>query len=121
MKFNEALEEVKQNQPYSPNHPTGEAAVFHEAVALAMGIRPEDLELYTAIGSTLDRFHGIDGFFSFDGIIVTLDITANMSKDEYKARVIVTIKDAENGYKQAAEEIAGWFTKSQHLDWKGVV
>ena len=121
LKFNQALEEVKENQPYDPRHPTGEASEFHKAVADAMGIDSEKLELYTAVGSTLDRFHSIDGFFSFEGIIITLDVTANEHKDSYKARVIVSMDDAENGFKNSAAEIAAQFRRSKELGWTGVI
>jgi hypothetical protein len=121
MKFNQALEEVKENQPYDPHHPTGEAAEFHRAVASAMGVDPEELELYTAVGSTLDRFHGVDGFFSFNGIIVTVDVTANPHKDSYKARVIVNLEDAGNGFKESSAEIAAQFDRSKRLGWTGVI
>lgn len=48
-----------------------------------------ELKLYTALKSSLDIYHGIDGIFSFRGKIVTIDVTMNPHKDKYKADVIV--------------------------------
>ena len=121
IKFNQALSEVKENQPNDPHHPIGEAGEFHKAVASVMGVDPDKLELYTAVGSSLDIFHGIGGFFSFEGVTVTVDVTANSHKDNCKARVLVCMDDAENGYKQAAAEIADQFKRSKQFGWTGVV
>ncbi|MDE1974947.1 MAG: hypothetical protein KGI49_00310 [Patescibacteria group bacterium] len=121
LKFNQSIEEVKENQPYDPHHPTGEAGSFHDAVAEAMGIEPDQLEMYTAVGSALDRFHGVDGFFEFNGIVITVDVTANEHKDSYKARVIVTEEDAGNGFKESARIIAAEFKRAKDLGWTGVV
>lgn len=44
----------------------------------------------------MDVFHGVDGFFEFHGIVVTIDVTTNPNKDSGKADVIVHPDDLEN-------------------------
>ncbi|MDE1974948.1 MAG: hypothetical protein KGI49_00315 [Patescibacteria group bacterium] len=125
--FRSALGAVFRNQPGSPYEPMGEAGHFHGVVADSMKVRgfnSSRLKLYTAIGSALDRFHGIDGFFYFEGAIVTVDATMNPHKDVSRARVIVTAEDAFSQfgeYGQAAHEIAGWFDHARIHGWKGVI
>lgn len=111
LKFQEAMTVVRRNQPCDVRHPKGETAVFHTAVAQALGVAVGELEVYTAVGSALDLYHGIDGFFVWRGIAVTVDLTLNPHKDEHKARVIVTGADAEQGYATAAAKIAGHFRR----------
>ena len=53
---------------------------------------PEDyskLKLYGAVNTPFDLFHGVDAFFEYEGRIVTLDLTLNEKKDEYKADFII--------------------------------
>ena len=87
------------------------------------GFDPDRLRLYTAVGSTLDIYHHIDGFFFFEGVIVTMDTTINPNKDQEscRARILVTGEDAINGYKDVAVEIARCFERARNFDWKGVV
>lgn len=44
---------------------------------------------YTAVGSALDYHHGVDGFFEFRGVVVTIDVTMNPEKSIAKADVVV--------------------------------
>lgn len=48
----------------------------------------KELELFCAIGSRLDYFHGVDAFFAIGSIIVTIDVSLNKTK-ETKADVLV--------------------------------
>jgi hypothetical protein len=125
VKFRPALEAVFRNQPGSTFEPMGEAANFRDAVAAKMremGFDSSRLQLYTAVGSALDVFHKIDGFFVFEGTIVTLDTTTNPHKDcAPRARVLVTAEDAIIGYQQSAAEIAGWFNHAKACGQKGVI
>ncbi len=121
MRFYRALREVEASQSRQANQPTGEAKRFRDAVAQAMGIHPLRLHLYSAVGSALDHHHGVDGFFTFDGIIITVDTTINPHKDVSDARVIVTYDDAVNGYEESARQVAGWFNRARVCNWKGVI
>ena len=77
-----------------------------------MGTRPENLEMCTALGSTLDYNYGVDGFFVFEGTVSTFDVTTNPHKDEpeKRAQVLVRLEDALNGFELVAQDIA-WHLK----------
>jgi len=111
MSYERSVEEVMRNQPCDPHRPRGESANLFTAVAEEMakdGFDSDDLKLFTAVGSTLDRFHKVDGFFRFQGVTVTLDTTIDPCKNRATARadVIVYAEDALKGYPEAAENIA---------------
>ncbi len=124
--FQAAMEEVMRNQPHAPHDPPGEIGRFRSVVARKMkvaGFNPDHLHLFTAVGSTLDQFHGVDGFFVFHGITVTVDTTINDSKDEEssKALVLVTGEDAVDGFERPAERVVGLFRYAQARGMKGVI
>ena len=126
LRFRAAVEEVLSNQPHAPHNPPGEIGTFRRAVAVGIserGVDPDQLRLYTAVCSTLDIYHHIEGFFFFEGVIVTMDTTINPNKDQEscRARILVTGEDAINGYKDVAVEIARCFERARNFDWKGVV
>lgn len=50
------------------------------------------LELYSAIGTSLDVHHGVDGFFMIDNFIVTIDLSTNQ-KEFFKSDVLMVRKD----------------------------
>lgn len=112
--YSRAMNLVKSSQPWDPTDPDPRHANnLHALVADRLGI--EDyamLKLYTAIGSPMDRFHGVDGFFEFMGQIVTIDLTINSRKDYYKADVIITESDVEQGLSSAAERIAKFIART---------
>ncbi len=110
--YRQALEEVKANQPWDPTDPNVRFANdLHALVALVLGLIDwAELRIYTAIGSDLDRWHGIDAFFEFGGARVTLDVTLNRHKLDYgyKADFIVGEEAVENASvrQERAQEIA---------------
>jgi len=66
----------------------------HATIAKKLGVDCEQVHFYTAVGSYLDKKHGVDAFFELDvgdGNVVrtTLDITQNPHKHDYKADVIL--------------------------------
>ena len=67
---------------------------LHAKIADLLGLGDyKILKFYTAVGSHLDKFHGIDAFFEYDcgdkTITITLDVTINPRKgEEYKADVV---------------------------------
>jgi len=123
--FHSALNAVFRHQPSDPCRPNGYQTVeFYNTVAYhmsALGMNPRRLQVYTAVGSALDRWHGIDGFFSFEGALVTLDCTINPHKDSSRARVLVTAHDAFTGFHEAAIEVAFRFKDAIECRVKGVV
>jgi len=99
--YNKSIANVKKFQPWNPSDPSSLAANdLHALVVEALGIDDYSaVSFFTAIGSPLDIFHGIDGFVEWKGVVVTIDITANPLKIEHKADIILHEKDVydENG------------------------
>lgn len=56
------------------------------------------VDFYTAVGSTLDLRHSVDGFFHIPacGLVVTIDVTLNPNKVYGKADLILHDEDFEN-------------------------
>ena len=98
--FRQAIEQVKNMQPGDPTDPTPRFSNdLHCTVAEFCGIEDySKLSLYTAVGSSLDHFHGVDAFFELNGgfggvIRVTIDVTKNPHKDAYKADIVLYIPE----------------------------
>lgn len=95
--FQEALDLAKRCQSYDNSDPEPRFANdLHAHLAEKIGLEDySELKLYTAVGSQLDYWHGIDGFFEFkhEGktIRVTIDVTSNPQKDKTKADVLLYI------------------------------
>lgn len=76
---------------------------------LGLGDEWSQLRFYTAIGSALDHYHGVDAFFEFGGARVTMDITQNPAKESgYKADFIIGPEEVEyeKRRQEKAQEIA---------------
>ena len=94
-----SLEVVKatqgNNDPTDPEWPF--ANDLHATIAQELCPDAYDqLKFYTAIGSPLDFYHGVDGVIEFsveggDALLVTIDVTTNPEKDAYKADIIVQV------------------------------
>ncbi len=93
--FRKAMAMVKRFQPWDPTDPSSPAVNdFHALVCLELGVEDYSVvKFYTAVGSPLDRFHGIDSFIEWNGVVVTFDLTINSKKDEYKADIILHEED----------------------------
>ncbi len=93
MPYKEAVKWACSHQPegWDPTDPpTRWANDLHAYVAEALGLEDwSELEFYTSLDSPFDTYHGVDAFFLFRGRLVTLDITANLHKEEHKADVVV--------------------------------
>lgn len=89
MRWREAAAEVRKNQP---PFKTPVAARLEREVRRQVG---GEAKFFTAVRSALDVFHGVDGFFQFRGVVVTIDLTCNPDKDEDcgKADLIVCKDD----------------------------
>ena len=121
MDFWQAVAFAKRHQPHDPFHPRGAGADFQRAVADELPVCPSRLGLYTGLGTPLDRL-GVDGFFFWDGLIVSFDLTKNPHKDSTRARVLVTGEDVVCGFPWAAYQIAECFrslikTRAQRRRW----
>lgn len=94
--YRKAMTMVKQSQPGNPADPPSPAMNdFHALVCEELGAKDYSaVKCYTAVGSPLDRFHGIDSFVELNGgAVVTIDLTTNRKKDEHKADIILHEED----------------------------
>lgn len=96
--FRRAMAWVEEHQPFDPTDPGPRFANdVHALVAEKLGIEDlNEVKFFTAVGSPLDHFHGIDGFFRIKTrgkeFVVTLDVTINPAKGkEYKADILIFI------------------------------
>lgn len=97
--YRTAMSVVREMQPFDPTDPTPSFANdLHATVAEKLGLTDySTLRFYTALGTSLDRHHGVDGFFEWDApeggtAVVTLDITLR-DKGAYKADVLLWVAD----------------------------
>ena len=100
--YRESFNFCRTHQPYGwdpTDPPTRTGSNLYASIALKLEETVgefdwRDLKFFSAIGSPLDVFHGIDGWFEFRGRVVTFDLTANTAKaDGYKARVILLYEE----------------------------
>ncbi len=122
IRFRSALDLAKKFPAYDPTNPT---KPFGRDIRVALQDllkleTPEDMDrlrFYTASGTPLDKFHGVDAFVEYtdkDGTIyrATFDLTINPQKQGYKSDIIVQEKDLpdpnlhEKEYLEAIERYA---------------
>src|SRR3990167_10601589 len=98
--FRESVRLVEANQPWDPADPsTRGASDLHTQVAMALELEDwGELRLFSALKTPLDVFHGIDAFFEWRGRVVTLDLTSNQKKDEYKADLMIRPEDSDDDW-----------------------
>ena len=109
MSYKGSMELVRENQPWDPSDPESRVANdLHASVAITAGIEDfEELKLFTALGTPLDYFHGVDAWFEFRGSVLTVDVTTNRHKDEYKADMVIHLDDLdEENLSETAARIA---------------
>lgn len=119
--YRKAMDVTKRFQPGDPANPKKD--YFRElriAVQEKLGVdvdkEPESVRAYTAVGTPLDKYHGVDAFMTFteDGREYTVTMDATLRKDKlddgYKADVMVTDvpspEDDEDAYLEAIDAIA---------------
>jgi len=100
-KYDDAMKYVKDNQIGEPSDPSAWFANdLHATIADELGLEDySQLKFYTAIGSSLDKYHSIDGFFELqidpenpdDVVRVTIDLTTNPNKDDYRADLVILV------------------------------
>ncbi|MDD4931508.1 MAG: hypothetical protein PHG66_05195 [Candidatus Colwellbacteria bacterium] len=96
MPFKDSVRNAMQRQPWEdPSDPAPRfASDLHCLLAEELGLDDyHDLEFYTSVGTSLDLYHGVDAFFRLKRgntwMMVTMDLTMNPEKVEYKADVVV--------------------------------
>ncbi|MFZ2523396.1 MAG: hypothetical protein WAW92_03355 [Minisyncoccia bacterium] len=84
-----AFDAVREMQPFDPSDPGPDFAnAVHALIFEKLEIDADELKYYTAVGSPLDVYHGIDAWFEYKGKIVTIDSTLRPDKDEHKADIV---------------------------------
>ena len=91
-----AIQEIKNTSidGYDPSDPKDNPpSDFFRTVASFLPDGGRGLELYIAIDTPLDYFHGVDAFFCWNGGTVTIDVTANPNKSKGNADFIIYPQD----------------------------
>jgi len=112
--YDKSLHMVIDNQPEGtdPTEPDKEPARdLHAQIAIALGLEDfSELKFFTAVGSPLDRYHGVDAFIKFKGVVVTFDATLDKRKKEgtdgAKADFALTEDDVNDKFVRVANEVA---------------
>ncbi|MEK7641664.1 MAG: hypothetical protein AAB365_01565 [Patescibacteria group bacterium] len=109
--YRDAMNMARDNQTDNPSAPRlSGARMLHGAVARELKIADsKQLKLYTAVGTPLDLIHGVDAWFEFEGIVITIDVTMKEQKDRAKANVVVHLQDVANDFEFSAKDIADAF------------
>ena len=89
MRREDAMALVREHQPSQKTQTV--TAFEREFERLGLPVR-----FYTAVGTCLDIHEGIDGFFEFRGVVVTIDLTLNTEKETAKADFVVQKGDLAN-------------------------
>ncbi len=102
-----AIQKVKhmQNQmAWNPKRPHTDwgKKIFQEVFQY---LPDNSLEMYCALGTTLDYYHGIDGFFSWRGRIATFDLTIRKKKVDIKADAFITPQKWQIACRKLAEKL----------------
>lgn len=116
--FNDSVDLVKKFQPWDPSNPGKDFArdIRIEIIDRLNLAKEEDMErvkFYTAVGSPLDVFHGVDAFLEYAGeegeiYRVTFDLSLDPGKEEkHKADLVVKeLSDPQTETEKYLEEVA---------------
>lgn len=75
LSYDKAMADVRKRQYTAPEDPSEDFAAAVLASLEEELNAPEKIKFYTAIGTLLDRDHGIDAWFEYEGRMVTIDVT----------------------------------------------
>jgi hypothetical protein len=93
-RLKEAIAVVKKIQPDLDWNPTKPKTPLSESifrrVASKLPTRVASLYLFSAIGTELDLYWGIDGWFEFGDRFVTFDLTSGVFKKHFKANYVLS-------------------------------
>lgn len=87
MPYGAAIDFAKDHQPNPLTRPKTVKELRGKIVALCSDTT-NPLKFYTAVGTPLDTYHGIDAFFELGGCVVTLDVSGR-EKELFKADVLL--------------------------------
>jgi hypothetical protein len=87
--WRDALAEAKRTQPVRKTE-------FLQQVEQSMRriLQEPQINLFTAVGSAFDIYHGVDAFVEYKGTIVTIDVTRETAKTAAKADVVYQCGDS---------------------------
>ncbi|MDO8592846.1 MAG: hypothetical protein Q7R92_03720 [bacterium] len=116
VKYRDAVNIAKERQPI---HETEFSISLRSKIGEIMEFGIDKIKIFTAIGTPLDKYHGVDAFVETDlsqgrKVVVTLDVTQNPNKgDNYKADIVFFVPsdgiDQEldkAGYDEIVNEVA---------------
>mgnify|MGYP001584780283 CR=1 FL=1 len=98
--YDELVNMVMNSQPvkYNPFDPNPRVINdLHMYIAMALGVDCGEVGLYMAFRTQLDYDYGIDFFVKYGNQIVTVDVTVNSCKDEYRADFIFNVNNYDTG------------------------
>lgn len=93
--FAEAVAKAKEKQP----NPFDRSKIIKDLrlkIAERCLDKEEAVKFYTAVGTALDVYHGVDAFFEQGGRRVTVDVSMR-EKESYKADVLLIVDMDEEG------------------------
>lgn len=114
MKFREALNFVKSHQPAAPTNPEKRfARDLRSAVAQILNAKNEALKFFTAVGSPLDFYHGVDGFITYQHptcgeIFATMDVKTYQPEQGCKANVLIVYPSDDLDIDHNAQDLQAW-------------
>lgn len=89
MSYRDAIDRVKQQQPdILKRSPI--VTQLRNMVAENCHNKGLPVKFFTAVGTPLDIYHGVDGFFEQGNTIVTVDVSMK-DKETYKADVLLQV------------------------------
>ncbi len=96
LSWSDSIESVAVDQrrynwdPRNPNTSVG-LNIFLDVQRRLIKDYSEHLELYCAIGTSLDWYYGTDGFFRIGKYVVGIDLTSNAEKAKIKCDVVMVL------------------------------
>lgn len=122
IRFWEALKLAKKFQPGDPTNPQKPFGrelriALQDLLKLKTGEEMDRVRFYTAIGTPLDKIHGVDAFVEYEDLDkklyhATFDFTTNPRKKVYKSDIVVLEKELpdsqldSSGFLEKIEEYA---------------
>ncbi|MDP2695851.1 MAG: hypothetical protein Q8O87_01200 [bacterium] len=95
VEFWPAVIEVERNQPGDPTSPHSRPInALRVLIADELGVEEREVGFFTAVGSALDLFHKVDGFFKWGRVVAFIDITLDLEgKKPHGTKFFVTESD----------------------------
>jgi hypothetical protein len=94
--YERSLQLAMRHQPWG-NNPRCPGTPFlkemYNCIAPQLTKGSHRLRIFLAVGTPFDHWHGVDFFFEYEGIVVTVDVTIRPGKDKYHADILITRND----------------------------